>query len=76
MIAAPLAALDLPLKVLVWQHGNRTKLRYLAPGALAKRYGLNDELTAPLAGIEPIIATVIKRQTAPPTAVQPAARDD
>src|ERR1700753_1361263 len=33
MEAAPLAALDLPLKVLVWDDYGQTKLSYLAPGA-------------------------------------------
>ncbi len=52
MQAAPLAALDLPLKVLVWADGEETKLSYLAPGGLAARYGLSDELAARLAGID------------------------
>lgn len=52
MAAVPLAALDLPLKVLVWLDGEQAKVSYLAPGALATRYGLSQELAAPLAGIE------------------------
>jgi uncharacterized protein (DUF302 family) len=52
MAAVPLAALDLPLKVLVWLDGEQAKVSYLAPGALAARYGLSQELAAPLAGIE------------------------
>ena len=47
MQAAPLAALDLPLKVLVWDDGGQTKLTYTPPAALAARYGLSDELAAP-----------------------------
>src|SRR6266513_5150317 len=31
MEAAPLAALDLPLRVLVWADGHQTKLTYTAP---------------------------------------------
>jgi uncharacterized protein (DUF302 family) len=54
MQAAPLAALDLPLKVLVWADGERTKLSYTAPDELAERYGLDDELAARLAGIEAV----------------------
>src|SRR5438552_15766009 len=38
MQVAPLAALDLPLKVLVWAEGDQTKLTYIAPAALAARY--------------------------------------
>jgi len=44
MRAAPLAALDLPLKVLVWADGDETKVAYTAPAALAARYQLTDEL--------------------------------
>ena len=52
MAAAPLAALDLPLKVLVWADGDSTKVSYTAPSALAARYGLSDELASRLAGID------------------------
>ena len=44
MVAAPLAALDLPLKVLVWADGAQTKVSYLAPAALAARYDLAPEV--------------------------------
>ena len=54
MEAAPLAALDLPLKVLVWDDGGRTRIAYTAPGELAARYGLDDELAGRLAGIGPL----------------------
>ena len=56
MEAVPLAALDLPLKVLVWDDRGQTKVAYLAPAELAERYGLDEELAARLAGIEPIAA--------------------
>jgi uncharacterized protein (DUF302 family) len=59
MVVAPLAALDLPLKVLVWADGHQTKLSYTAPAALAARYGLSDELTKRLAGIDVLTSTVI-----------------
>jgi uncharacterized protein (DUF302 family) len=52
MEAAPLAALDLPLRVLVWDDGRQTMLAYTAPEALAARYGLDDELAARLAAVE------------------------
>ena len=54
MEAAPEAALDLPLKVLVWRDGDQTKLTYAPPGELAARYGLSDELAARLAAIDVI----------------------
>jgi uncharacterized protein (DUF302 family) len=59
MQAAPLAALDLPLKVLVWADGEQTKLSYTRPAALAARYGLPDELGARLAGIDAITDAAI-----------------
>jgi uncharacterized protein (DUF302 family) len=61
MAAAPLAALDLPLKVAVWSDGDQTKVSYTAPEALAARYGLSDELAARLAGINALTDAVIDR---------------
>jgi uncharacterized protein (DUF302 family) len=52
MLAAPLAALDLPLKVLIWSDEGQTKVSYTAPAALAARYGLSEELAGRLAGID------------------------
>ena len=51
MAAAPLAALDLPLKVLVWAGKGETRVSYVAPDAIARRHGLTSELAANLAGI-------------------------
>lgn len=51
MQAAPLAALDLPLKVLVWADGQQTKVSYVSPDTLAARYQLGDELAARLVAI-------------------------
>jgi uncharacterized protein (DUF302 family) len=59
MAAAPLAALDLPLKVLVWAEENRIKISYVAPSALAERYNLAPDLTQNLAGIEPLTDAVV-----------------
>jgi uncharacterized protein (DUF302 family) len=54
--AVPLAALDLPLKVLVWDDAGQTKLSYLAPAELAARYSLTDALAQGLQGIELVAA--------------------
>jgi uncharacterized protein (DUF302 family) len=54
MAAAPLAALDLPLKVLIWDDGGQTKVSYYGPATLAARYELPAELAANLAGIDPL----------------------
>jgi uncharacterized protein (DUF302 family) len=52
MVASPLAALDLPLKLLLWSDGGQTTVSYLSPDALAARYGLEAELAERLAGID------------------------
>ena len=49
MAASPLAALDLPLKVLIWADEGQTKVSYYAPAALAASH----HLTASLAGVTP-----------------------
>ena len=59
MQAVPPAAIDLPLKVLVWADGDQTKVSYTAPRALAARYGLSDELSSRLAGIDAITDAVV-----------------
>ena len=59
MQAAPLAALDLPLKVLVWQDGCQTKLTYAGPRLVAERYGLSDELAGRLAAIDALTDAVV-----------------
>ncbi len=59
MDAAPLAALDLPLKALVWDDAGTTNVTYVAPGELAARYGLSDELAGRLAGIDPLTDALI-----------------
>ncbi|HZC75896.1 MAG TPA: DUF302 domain-containing protein [Gaiellaceae bacterium] len=61
MAAAPLAALDLPLKVLVWDDDGETRLAYTEPAELAARYGLTNELAAPLAAIDAITDTLIEQ---------------
>ncbi len=59
MAANPLAALDLPLKVLVWSDEGQVKLTYTAPATLANRYGLSQELAARLAGIDVLTDHVV-----------------
>ena len=53
MVAAPLAALDLPLKLLIWEGENgQTWVSYNDVSYLVGRYGLPDEQRAPLAAID------------------------
>jgi uncharacterized protein (DUF302 family) len=54
MAAEPLSALDLPLKILVWDDAGQTKVSYVAPATLAARYHLSADLVAKLAGIGPL----------------------
>jgi uncharacterized protein (DUF302 family) len=51
MAASPLAALDLPLKVLVWDDEGQTKVSYYSPDTLAARYHLGVGLAGNLAAI-------------------------
>jgi len=60
MVASPLAALDLPLKVLVWDDRGQTKIGYADPAALAARYDLDPELAGRLAGIHALTDALIK----------------
>ena len=61
MAAAPLAALDLPLKALVWADGHQTKVSYTSPSELAARYDLSAELAGRLAGIDAVTDVAIDR---------------
>ncbi|MGW7680132.1 DUF302 domain-containing protein [Kribbella sp. NPDC054772] len=51
MAAAPLAALDLPLKVLIWDDDGTTRLAYYSPESITERHGLTPETTASLSAI-------------------------
>jgi uncharacterized protein (DUF302 family) len=65
MVAAPLVALDLPTRVLVWDDGSTTKISYVIPSSLAARYELTDDLASPLAGIDAITDEVIGQSCHP-----------
>jgi uncharacterized protein (DUF302 family) len=59
MAASPLAALDLPLKVLVWADGEQAKVSYYAPSALAVRHHLSADLAGNLAGIDALTDALV-----------------
>ena len=59
MAAEPLSALDLPLKIVVWDDAGQTKVSYTAPAAIGARYGLSDSLAANLAAINPLTDALI-----------------
>jgi uncharacterized protein (DUF302 family) len=54
MSAVPLAALDLPLKLLIWADDGATKVSYYSPSELAARHHLGDELAHGLAALDAI----------------------
>jgi uncharacterized protein (DUF302 family) len=60
MAASPLAAVDLPLKVVIWAGDNgETKVSYTTPAALAARHGLSSDLAQKLAGIDSITDALV-----------------
>ena len=59
MMAVPLSALDLPLKVLIWDDEGQTKVTYYAPAALAARHHLNADLAAKLSVVDPLTDALI-----------------
>jgi uncharacterized protein (DUF302 family) len=65
MVASPLSALDLPLKVLVWSDQSddpdrpQTKVSYVSPDALAVRHHLSAELVARLRGIDALTDALV-----------------
>jgi uncharacterized protein (DUF302 family) len=60
MLAAPLAASDIPLKVLVWADGNgAVSVSYNSPGFLAARHHIEGALRAPFDAVESIVEAVV-----------------
>ena len=60
MLAAPLAALDLPLRVLVWEDGNgAVSVSYNSPEFMAERYRLDGALRAPFDAVEAIVEVAL-----------------
>jgi uncharacterized protein (DUF302 family) len=56
MLAAPTAAIDLPLKALAWQDSDsKVWLSYNDPEYLKKRYGLTDDQIKTIAGTGSLI---------------------
>ena len=59
MAAAPLSALDLPLRFVVWDDGGVAKVSYVSPETIAARYGLDAALAANLAAIGPLTDALV-----------------
>jgi uncharacterized protein (DUF302 family) len=60
MDAEPLTALDLPLKVLVWDDHGQTKVTYTSPATLGDRYHLDLANVGRLAGIDPLTDALVQ----------------
>ena len=61
MVASPLLALDLPLKVLVWQEQAAwTRVSYNSISYLAKRHALSEDLSNTLVRIDDLVAMALK----------------
>lgn len=57
MLASPSSAIDLPLKILVWEDGQgKVWLSYNSPEYLRERHGLPQELMQNIAIIETLVA--------------------
>ena len=56
---SPLSALDLPLKVLVWDDDGTTNVSYLPPGVLAARHHLEPDLERNLSAIDALTDALI-----------------
>ena len=59
MAAYPLAAIDLPLKVVIWDDGGQTMVSYDSAAALAARHGLPADLAANLAAAGPLTDALV-----------------
>jgi uncharacterized protein (DUF302 family) len=56
MLAAPTAAIDLPLKALAWEDASgKVWLSYNDPAYIERRFNLSDDVMKPLAGIGALI---------------------
>ena len=60
MLAAPLAGLDLPLRVLVWEDGNgAVSVSYNSPVFLAERYQIEGAQRAPFDAVASIVEAAL-----------------
>jgi uncharacterized protein (DUF302 family) len=60
MLASPLAGLDFPLKVLVWEDRNgAVSVSYNSPVFLAERYHIEGALRAPFDAVESIVEAAL-----------------
>lgn len=59
MLASPSSALDLPLKILVYEdHGGMVRVAYNDPAYLGERHGIPDTLLPNIAGVTALVAKI------------------
>jgi uncharacterized protein (DUF302 family) len=57
MMAAPSIAIDLPLKILIWEDGNgKVWISYNSPNHIKERHGLPQELLQNIGIIETLVS--------------------
>jgi uncharacterized protein (DUF302 family) len=59
MDAAPLAALDLPLKVVIWADDGQVRVSYVPPAEVGRRYHIGDDLTTRLGAIDALTDALV-----------------
>jgi len=60
MVASPLLALDLPLKVLVWEDAaGKVRVSYNTPEFLIQRHSLPADLAKNISGVEPLVKAAL-----------------
>ncbi len=61
MLAAPTAAIDLPLKALVWQDSRgKVWVSYNNPRYIADRFSLSEDQIAPISGVGGLVKEVVQ----------------
>jgi uncharacterized protein (DUF302 family) len=61
MVASPTLAIDLPLKALIWEDaGGKVWVSYNTPEYLKQRHNIPDELVKNIAGIGPLLESVVQ----------------
>ncbi|MGA8725337.1 MAG: DUF302 domain-containing protein [Acidimicrobiales bacterium] len=59
MVASPLVALELPLRIVIWSDNGQTKVSYESPISLGTRYQLAQELVGRLEGINSLTDALV-----------------
>ena len=61
MVASPTLAIDLPLKALIWEDaGGKVWVSHNSPEYLKERHHIPEELVKNIAGIGPLLESVVK----------------